>query len=186
MSVRRSVGPSVRRSVGPSVRRSVTHELNFSEKWAKIEQNSIRNRKVCHLKDDSKTRTRAVRQRTHLLSELCSTCFSQSEHCDNNNSQSEQPIQFHAALCTLQSDFSRSPSYAPIYLVFLNATCSLPLPWLVRIFHMHSHAHFHSRSHMRSPQFPYSVFPSIFSTANSNLTSNFFLSVFSISGIIFH
>ena len=28
-----------------------------------------------HLKDDSKTSTRAVRQRTHLLSELCSTRF---------------------------------------------------------------------------------------------------------------
>ena len=40
-----------------------------------IKQNSIRNKKVCHLKDDSKTSTRAVRQRTHLLSELCSTCF---------------------------------------------------------------------------------------------------------------
>ena len=40
-----------------------------------IELNSIRNKKVCHLKDDSKTSTRAVRQRTHLLSELCSTCF---------------------------------------------------------------------------------------------------------------
>ena len=41
-----------------------------------IEQNSIRNKKVCHLKDDSKTSTRAVRQKTHLLSELCSTCSS--------------------------------------------------------------------------------------------------------------
>ena len=28
------------------------------------------------MKDDSKTSTRAVCQRTHLLSELCSTCFS--------------------------------------------------------------------------------------------------------------
>ena len=68
-----SVGPSVGRSVRRSVGRSVTHELNFWE-MGKIEQNSIRNKKVCHLKDDSKTSTRAVRQRMHLLSELCSTC----------------------------------------------------------------------------------------------------------------
>ena len=46
-------------SVGPSV----THELNFWE-MGEIEQKSTRNKKVCHLKDDSKTSTRAVRQRT--------------------------------------------------------------------------------------------------------------------------
>ena len=67
--VRPSVGPSVRPSVGPS------HTSWISEKWAEFEQNSIRNEKVSHLKDDSKTSTWAVRQRTHLLSELCSTCF---------------------------------------------------------------------------------------------------------------
>ena len=72
------VCPSFRWSVGPSVRPSVrrSHSSWISEKWAKFEQNSIRNKKVCHLKDYSKTSTRAVRQRTHLLSELCSTCFS--------------------------------------------------------------------------------------------------------------
>ena len=64
------VCPSVRRSVGPLV----THKLNFWE-MGEIEQNSIRNKKVCHLKDDSKTKTQAVRQRTHPLSELCSTCL---------------------------------------------------------------------------------------------------------------
>ena len=67
------VCPSVRRSVGPSVGRS--HTSWISEKWAEFEQNSIGNKKVCHLKDYSKTSTRAVRQRTHLLSELCSTCY---------------------------------------------------------------------------------------------------------------
>ena len=67
------VCPFVRPSVGLSVGRS--HTSWISERWAKFEQNSIRNKKVCHLKDDSKTSTRAVRQRTHLLSELCSTCL---------------------------------------------------------------------------------------------------------------
>ena len=70
-----SVRPSVRWSVGPSV----THELNFWE-MGEIEQNSIRNKKVCHLKDDSKTSTRAVRQRTHLLSELYSTCLLDAQY----------------------------------------------------------------------------------------------------------
>ena len=71
--VRPSVRPSIGRSVHPSVRRS--HMSWISEKWAEFEQTSIRNKKVCHLKDNSKTCTRAVHQRTHLLSELCSTCF---------------------------------------------------------------------------------------------------------------
>ena len=74
MRSRISIRGCVRRSVGPSVRRS--HTSWISEKWAEFEQNSIRNKKVCHLKDYSKTSTRAVRQRTHLLSELCSTCLS--------------------------------------------------------------------------------------------------------------
>ena len=75
--VRRSVGPSVGPSFGPSVGPSVgpSHTSWNRAKWAKFEQNSIRNKKVSHLKDDSKTSTWAVCQRTHLLSELCSTCF---------------------------------------------------------------------------------------------------------------
>ena len=69
--VRLSVGTSVRTSVGRSVGRS--HTKWISEKWAEFEPNSISTKKVCHLKDYSKTNTRAVRQRTHLLSEFCST-----------------------------------------------------------------------------------------------------------------
>ena len=65
-------------SVGRSVGRSVGHtQVEFQRLiWVEFDQNSIRNKIVCHLKDDSKTSTRAVRQRTHLLSELCSTCSS--------------------------------------------------------------------------------------------------------------
>ena len=73
MRSRISIRGCVRRSVGWSFRRSQTSWI--SEKRAEFEQNSIRNKKVCHLKDYSKTSTRAVRQRTHLLAELCSTCF---------------------------------------------------------------------------------------------------------------
>ena len=60
-----SVGPSVRPSVGPSVRPS--HTSWISEKWAEFEQNSIRNKKVCHLKGDSKTSTRAIRQNASVV-----------------------------------------------------------------------------------------------------------------------
>ena len=77
MRSRISIRGCVRRSVCRSVPVGPSHTRSISEKWAKSEQNSIRNKKVCHLKDDSKTSTWAVRQRTHLLSELCSTCF----HC---------------------------------------------------------------------------------------------------------
>ena len=45
-----------------------SHTSLISEKWAKFEQNSTRNKKVCHLKDYSKTSTQAALQRTHLLS----------------------------------------------------------------------------------------------------------------------
>ena len=73
ISIRGCVRPFVGRSVRPSIGRS--HSSWISKKWAKFEQNSIRKKKVCHLKDNSKTSTRAVRQRTQLSSELCSTCF---------------------------------------------------------------------------------------------------------------
>ena len=79
-SVRPSVGPSVRRSVRPSVGPSVgpSHTSWISEKWAEFEQNSIRNKKVCHLEDDSKTSTRAVSQNASVvrtLFDLFYTCL---------------------------------------------------------------------------------------------------------------
>ena len=52
ISIRGCVRPTVRRSVRPSVRRSVRRSVGPShtswifEKWAKFEQNSIRNKKV--------------------------------------------------------------------------------------------------------------------------------------------
>ena len=46
---------SIRGCVRPSVRPS--HTSWISEKWTKFEQNSIKNKKVCHWKDDSKTST---------------------------------------------------------------------------------------------------------------------------------
>ena len=67
-SVRPSIGPSVHRSVRPLVRRS--HSSWISEKLAEFEQNSIRNKKVCHLKDDSKTSTRAVSQNASVVRTL--------------------------------------------------------------------------------------------------------------------
>ena len=39
-----------------------SHKSWIFEKWAEFEQNSKRNKIVCHLKDDSKTSTRTVRQ----------------------------------------------------------------------------------------------------------------------------
>ena len=62
----------VRQLVGPSVRRSLSSWI--SEEWAKFEQNVIRNMKLCHLKDDLETSTRAVLfQKHHLLNLLIST-----------------------------------------------------------------------------------------------------------------
>lgn len=55
-------GPSVHRSVGPSV--SLSHTI--FEKFdisTKMEQNSIKNMKICHLHDNSETNTRADRQK---------------------------------------------------------------------------------------------------------------------------
>ena len=75
-SVRLSVCRSVHPSVGP------LHTSWISEKWAEIEQNSIRSKTVCHLKDDSKTSS----PRKHLLSKLCSTCYSQGSHSSNSPS----------------------------------------------------------------------------------------------------
>jgi len=68
------VSPSVGRSVRRSVGRSVTHKLNF-EKWAEFEQNSMRNKKVCHLEDDSKTSTRAVSQNASVVRTLFDLFF---------------------------------------------------------------------------------------------------------------
>ena len=78
ISIRGCVRPLVHPSVGPSVRPSVgrSHTSWISGKWAEFEQNIIGNKIVCHLKDDSKKSTWAVRQKTHLLSEFCSTYFS--------------------------------------------------------------------------------------------------------------
>ena len=59
-----SVGPSVGRSVRPS------HTSWISEKGAEFEQNSIRNKKVCHLKDDSKTSTQAVSENASIVRTL--------------------------------------------------------------------------------------------------------------------
>ena len=72
ISIRGCVCPSVRPSVRPSVGRSVrpSHTSWISEKWAKFEQNSIRNMKVRHLKDDSKTSTRTVRQNASVVRTL--------------------------------------------------------------------------------------------------------------------
>ena len=61
--VRGYVRRSVRRSVRPSFRRS--HTSWISEKYdisTKIEPNSTKNIKLCHLKDNSETSTRADRQ----------------------------------------------------------------------------------------------------------------------------
>ena len=63
--VRRSVRPSVRPSVGPSVRPS--HTSWISEKWADFEQNSVRNMRLCHLKDNSETSTLADRQNASVV-----------------------------------------------------------------------------------------------------------------------
>ena len=60
-SVRPSVGPSV----GPSVRPS--HTSWISEKWADFEQNSVRNMRLCHLKDNSETSTLADRQNASVV-----------------------------------------------------------------------------------------------------------------------
>ena len=58
------VCPFVGRSVRLSVRLSVTHKLNFwkSNDLTKIEQNSTKNMKLFHLKDNSETSTQADRQ----------------------------------------------------------------------------------------------------------------------------
>ena len=63
-----SVRPSVRRSVRLSVGRS--HMSWISNKWAEFEQHSIRNMRICHKKDDSKTSTRAVRQNASVVQTL--------------------------------------------------------------------------------------------------------------------
>ena len=63
-----SVHPSVHPSVGQSVR-----------PWAEFEQNSIRYKIVCHLKDDSKTITRAVRVNASVVRTLFDL-FSRNEH----------------------------------------------------------------------------------------------------------
>ena len=55
-------------SVCPSVR--PLHTSWIFEKFAEIEQNSIRNKKICHLKDDSKTNTRAVFQNASVVRTL--------------------------------------------------------------------------------------------------------------------
>ena len=75
--VRQSVGPAVRPSVRPSVRRSIrrSHTSWNFEKWAEFEQNSIRNIKLCHLKDDSKTSTRAVNQNASVVRTLFDLFF---------------------------------------------------------------------------------------------------------------
>ena len=58
------VWPSVRPSVRP------LHTSWIFEKFAKFEQNSIRNKKVCHLEDDSKTSTRAGSQNASVVRTL--------------------------------------------------------------------------------------------------------------------
>ena len=64
MSIRGCVRPSVGPSVGPS------HTSWISEKRAEFEQNSIRNKKVCHLENESKTSTRAVSQNASVVRTL--------------------------------------------------------------------------------------------------------------------
>ena len=68
VSVRQSVCRSIRPSVGRSIPRS--HNSWISEKWAEFEQNSIRNEIVCHLKDNSKTSTRAVCENASVVRTL--------------------------------------------------------------------------------------------------------------------
>ena len=58
-------------SVDPSVRHT---QVEFREKYAEFEQNSIENMKQCHFKD-IQTQVCGQFARTHLLSELCLTCF---------------------------------------------------------------------------------------------------------------
>ena len=72
ISIRGCVCPSVGPSVRPSVCRSVrpSHTSWISEKWAHFEQNSIRNMKLCHLKDNSETSTRANRQNASVVRTL--------------------------------------------------------------------------------------------------------------------
>ena len=110
---------SIRGCVRPSVGRS--HTSWIFEKWAKSEQNSIRTKKVCHLKDYSKTSTWAVRQRTHLLSELCSTC-SIFDHSGTGSQMMKEQTLTHSlappcSLCWRAHSFARS------------LTLSLPSPW---------------------------------------------------------
>ena len=71
--IRGRVRPSVRPSIRLSVGRSVTHELNFWEK-AEFEQNSTSNMKLCHLKEVSRTSTRARIARMHVWSNFSQTC----------------------------------------------------------------------------------------------------------------
>ena len=66
---------SIRGCVRPSVRPS--HTSWISEKWAEIEQNSIRN-KTMPFERQFKDKYAGSSPRTHLLSELCSTCSSGS------------------------------------------------------------------------------------------------------------
>ena len=61
----RCVEPSVHPSVGPSVHWS--HTSWISEKWAEFEQNSIRNKILCHLKDNLKTSTRGVLENASVV-----------------------------------------------------------------------------------------------------------------------
>ena len=61
ISIRGCVCLSVRRSVRPS------HMSWISEKWADFEQNSVRNIRLCHLKDNSETSTLADRQNASVV-----------------------------------------------------------------------------------------------------------------------
>ena len=75
MSVGPSVRPSVRRSVGPSVGRSVRHtRVEFSRNGPNSNKIASGIRKNAILKTIQR-QVRGQLARTHLLSELCSTCY---------------------------------------------------------------------------------------------------------------
>ena len=75
MSVRPSVGPSVRRSVGPSLGRSVRHtRVEFPRNGPNLNKIASGIRKYAIWKTIQR-QVRGQLARTHLLSELCSTCF---------------------------------------------------------------------------------------------------------------
>jgi len=76
----------IRGCVCPSVRPS--HTSWISEKWADFEQNSVRNMKLCHWKDNSEASTLADRQDASVVWTLFNLFFQKFVHFDSLSNSS--------------------------------------------------------------------------------------------------